>query len=128
MVPSLILRIARDRQLILQQGKPMLFGEENEKGLIFDKGKLKVAKVGEGGITVDDILVHDAAEPDPTIHMALINMQLPDFPVAFGVIRSVPSLVYDTEMVAQITQVQQKRKITNVDELLNSGKYLGGYR
>jgi 2-oxoglutarate ferredoxin oxidoreductase subunit beta len=110
-----------DRQLVLQHGKPMLFGEENEKGLVFDKGKLKVAKIGEGGITVDDILVHDANEPDPTVHMALINMQLPDFPVAFGVIRSVPSLVYDTEMVAQIAQVQQKRKITNVDELLNSG-------
>ena len=110
-----------DRQLVLEHGKPMLFGEENEKGLIFDRGKLKVAKIGENGVTPDDILVHDATESDPTVHMALINMQLPDFPVAFGVIRSVPAPVYNTEMVAQINTVQQKRKITNVDELLNSG-------
>ena len=48
-------------------------------------------------------------------------MQLPDFPVALGVIRSVPDLVYNTEMVAQINQVQQNRKITCVDDLLNSG-------
>jgi len=110
-----------DRQLILEHGKPMLFGEENEKGLIFDKGKLKVARIGEHGITIDDIIVHDAIEVDPTVHMALINMQLPDFPVAFGVIRNVPAPVYDTELVAQINQVQQNRKITCVDELLNSG-------
>ncbi len=62
-----------------------------------------------------------ATEPDPTLHMALINMKVPDFPVAFGVIRSVPALVYDAEMEAQIKQVQQNRKITNVDELLKSG-------
>lgn len=110
-----------ERQLILEQGKPMIFGAENEKGLIFDKGKLKVAIIGENGVTEDDILVHDANDPDPTLHMALINMKLPDMPVAFGVIRSVPSLVYDVEMEAQIKSVQQKRKISSVDELLNSG-------
>jgi 2-oxoglutarate ferredoxin oxidoreductase subunit beta len=110
-----------DRQLILEQGKPMLFGEEKEKGIVFEKGKLKVAKLGENGITIDDILVHDATETDPTLHMALINMKLPDFPVVFGVIRSVASLVYDVEMCNQIKAVQQNRKITNVDELLRSG-------
>ncbi len=110
-----------ERQLILEHGKPMVFGEENEKGLIFDKGKLKVAIIGKNGVTLDDILVHDAMEQDPTLHMALINMKLPDFPVVFGVIRSVPGLVYDVEMVAQINQVKQNRKITCVDDLLKSG-------
>lgn len=110
-----------ERQLILEHGKPMIFGEENDKGLIFDKGKLKVVKIGENGVTADDILIHDAHEPDPSVHMSLINMQLPEFPVAFGVIRSVPSLVYDVEVEAQIEQVQQKRKIKCVDDLLRSG-------
>lgn len=110
-----------DRQLMLEHDKPMLFGEENEKGLVFEKEKLKVAKIGENGITIDDILVHDATESDPGLHLALINMQLPDFPVAFGVIRSVAAPVYDVEMEAQIKQIKQNRKITCVDDLLNSG-------
>jgi 2-oxoglutarate/2-oxoacid ferredoxin oxidoreductase subunit beta len=110
-----------DRQLILEHGKPMLFGAENEKGIIMEKGRLRVAKIGENGVTADDVLVHDAHEIDPTLHMALINMALPDFPVAFGVIRSVPAPVYDEEMVKQIEQVKQTRKITCVDELLSSG-------
>ncbi len=110
-----------DRQLHLEHEKPMLFGAENQKGLVFEKGRLKVATIGENGITEEDILVHDATELDPTLHMALINMQLPEMPVAFGVIRSVPALVYNNELVAQINQVQKNRKITCVDDLLNSG-------
>ncbi|WP_319589850.1 2-oxoacid:ferredoxin oxidoreductase subunit beta [uncultured Draconibacterium sp.] len=110
-----------DRQLMLEHGKPMIFGAENEKGLVFENGKLKVVKIGENGVTEADILVHDAKEVDPTLHLALINMALPDFPVAFGVIRAVPAPVYDTEMEAQIKEVQQTRKVTCVDELLNSG-------
>nr|WP_319999751.1 2-oxoacid:ferredoxin oxidoreductase subunit beta [uncultured Draconibacterium sp.] len=109
-----------DRQLVLEHGKPMLFGTENEKGLVFENGKLKVVKIGENGVIEDDILVHDAMEVDPTLHLALINMALPDFPVAFGVIRAVPAPVYDVEMEAQIKEVQQTRKLTCVDELLNS--------
>lgn len=110
-----------ERQLVVEHGKPMLFGDNNDKGLMFDKGKLKVVKIGENGVTLDDVLVHDAYEPDPTIHMALINMQLPDFPVVFGVIRSVAALTYETEVKSQIARVQQNRKITCMDELLKSG-------
>lgn len=110
-----------ERQLILEHGKPMLFGNNNEKGIMFDKGKLKVVVIGENGVTADEILVHDATEVDPTLHMALINMQLPELPVAFGVIRNVEAPVYDTEMVEQINNIQKTRKITCVDELLKSG-------
>lgn len=110
-----------DRQLILEHGKPMLFGAENEKGIIMEKGKLKVAKLGENGVEIDDILVHDACEEDPTLHMALINMSIPDFPVAFGVIRSIQAPVYDIEMKEQINMIRENSKIKSVEELLNSG-------
>ena len=110
-----------ERQLFLEHGKPMLFGAENEKGLIMEKGRLKVAKIGENGVTLDDILVHDATEADPSLHLSLINMSLPEFPVAFGVIRSVDAPVYNVEMTEQIKAVQQTRKITCMDELMKSG-------
>lgn len=110
-----------ERQLILKQGEPMLFGENNNKGLIFHKGKLQVVNIGENGITPEDILVHDATEADPSLQMALINMQLPDFPVAFGVIRSVSSYVYDREMENQINHIKATRKITCMADLFRSG-------
>jgi 2-oxoglutarate ferredoxin oxidoreductase subunit beta len=111
-----------DRQLILKHGEPMLFGENNEKGLIYDrKGKLKVVTIGEDGIALDDILVHDATEKDTALHLALIKMQLPHFPVAFGVIRSVSAPVYDIEMVTQIEEIKSISPVKNMRDLLHSG-------
>ncbi len=110
-----------DRQLLLEHGKPMLFGAENEKGIIMVKGRLKVAKIGEDGVSMDDVLVHDAHESDPSVHLALINMALPDFPMVFGVVRSVGAPAYDAEMQDQIKEIQKSAKIRTVDELLNSG-------
>ena len=109
-----------ERQLFLEHGKPMIFGQENEKGLIMEKGRLQVVTIGEG-YELEDILVHDAKELDPTLHMALINMSLPDLPVAMGVIRSVDAPVYDEEMVKQIEEVQKTRKVSSCDELFKSG-------
>ncbi|HZH73379.1 MAG TPA: 2-oxoacid:ferredoxin oxidoreductase subunit beta [Mariniphaga sp.] len=110
-----------ERQLILEHGKPMVFGANNDKGLIMERGKIKVVKIGENGITIEDILVHDAHEKDPSVHLSLINMTLPEFPMAFGVIRSVSGQVYDKELEQQIKQAKETRKITSVDELLRSG-------
>jgi len=110
-----------ERQLMLKQGEPMRFGEDNRKGIVLEKGKLKVVTVGENGITPEDILVHDATDPDPSIHLALIRMHLPEFPVALGVIRKVAAPTYDREMKEQILRIQENRKIKNMDDLLRSG-------
>ncbi|WP_372775482.1 2-oxoacid:ferredoxin oxidoreductase subunit beta [Mangrovibacterium sp.] len=114
-------KFRNERQLFLEDGKPMVFGNENDKGLVFEKGRMKVVTIGQDGYTLDDILVHDAKNPDPTLHLALINMSLPDFPVAMGVIRSVAAVVYDQAVVKQIQDIQSTRKITKVDDLLRSG-------
>lgn len=110
-----------DRTLILKNGEPMIFGKDNEKGLILDGLKLKVVKIGEDGITEKNILVHDAAEPNPGIHYMLANMRYPEYPVALGVIRSVPGPTYEAEMAAQINQIKSKSRIKCMDDLLNSG-------
>ncbi len=110
-----------ERQLILRQGEPMLFGEHNDKGLLFSGGKLRVATLGKEGITEKDILVHDATDPDPCLQMALARMRLPEFPVAFGVLRKVEAPVYDREMETQIDAIRTTSKICCMDDLLRSG-------
>lgn len=110
-----------ERQIFLKKGQPMIFGEQEDKGLILENGRLKVVNIGENGITRDDILVHHPEEDNIGLEVALINMSLPEFPVAMGVIRSVEAPVYDQEMKKQIETVQSKRRITCVDDLLQSG-------
>jgi len=110
-----------ERQLFLKKGEPMIFGEEEDKGLILENGRLKVVKIGENGITRDDILVHDPSDDNLGLQVALINMSLPEYPVAMGVIRSVEAPIYDQEMKKQIELVQSKRKYSCMDELLQGG-------
>src|SRR5512137_2089932 len=40
-----------DRTIILKHGEPMIFGKDNDKGLVLDGLKLKVVKLGENGIS-----------------------------------------------------------------------------
>ena len=110
-----------DRTLILKQGQPMIFGKGNDKGLILDGLKLKVVKLGENGITEKNLLVHDALEPNPGIQYMLANMSYPEYPVALGVIRSVPGPTYERSVEEQIEAVQKTTKIKCMDDLLLSG-------
>ncbi len=110
-----------DRTIILRHGQPMIFGKENNKGLVLDGLKLKVVKLGENGITDKNLLVHDAQEADPGIQYMLAHMGYPDYPVALGVLRSVEGHTYESDLTDQINDVQTKAKIKCMDDLLMSG-------
>ncbi len=110
-----------DRTIILKHGQPMIFGKDNDKGLVLDGLKLKVIKIGENGFTEKDLLVHDAVEANPGIHYMLANMDYPEYPVALGVIRSVPGITYDAAVHEQIDLVKSQSKIKCMDDLLMSG-------
>lgn len=109
-----------DRVIILKHGKPMIFGANNDKGLVLDGFNLKVVTIGENGITENDILVHDAKCQDSTLQLKLALMEGPDFPVALGVIRNVEAESYDEAVVNQIHEIQAKSKIKTFDDLIDS--------
>ncbi len=113
-----------DHQLHLKHGEPMLFGKEKEKGIRLNKEtmKLEVVKIGENGITLDDILVHDEQMEDPWLHLKLIQMHPPEYPLALGVIRAVPSTPYEVEFYNQMEEKKKKSKIKSVTDILNSGE------
>ena len=113
--------VRQDRTIVLRHGEPMIFGINKDKGLMLDGLQLKVVRIGEKGITEKDLLVHNAKEANPGLHMMLINMQGPDYPVALGVIRAVEDRTYDENVLNQIREVQAKCKIKCVDDLLHSG-------
>lgn len=110
-----------NNQLILEHGKPMLFGENNSKGLRLSGLELEVITIGENGITEADVLVHDAATKSNVLHNMLIQMKLPEFPIAMGVIRNVDAPVFDQEFTAQIKQQQASSKYKSIDDLFMSG-------
>ena len=110
-----------EHQIHLKQGEPMLFGKNNEMGLVQDGTRFKVVKIGENGVTREDILIHNAMDHDDTKHYMLVRMSLPHFPIAMGVIRACKSSVYEDLLYKQIDIMKARSKVKTVDELLTSG-------
>jgi len=110
-----------DNQLHLEHGKPMIFGKESDKGIRLNGLKLEVVTIGDNGVKEEDVLVHDAHNPDPALHFMLVRIKPPEFPMALGIIRAVEGPTYDDLIYDQIDQSRKKTKLKNMDDLLNSG-------
>lgn len=111
----------KQNAIYVEHGKPLLFGENNEYGLMQEGFGLKVVKLGENGITEKDILVHNAHEEDSTQHAKLAMMDNEHgFPVALGVIRDVEAPTYDDMVNKQIEEVKEKKAYHNFTELLET--------
>jgi 2-oxoglutarate ferredoxin oxidoreductase subunit beta len=110
-----------EHQMYLKQGQPMLFGKDKKMGIIQEGTRFKVVRVGENGIELKDILVHDATNHDDTRDYMLVRMSLPEYPIAMGVIRSCHSSVFEDLMMQQMATAKEKSSIRTVDDLLVSG-------
>ncbi|HOM62450.1 MAG TPA: 2-oxoacid:ferredoxin oxidoreductase subunit beta [Dysgonamonadaceae bacterium] len=111
-----------EKTILLKHGEKMIFGANNDKGIVAEGWNLKAVTIGQDGYTLDDILVHNATTVDSTLHLKLAMMGYEnDLPVALGVIRSVDAPTFEAEIEKQIAEVQQKKpKQTFTDFLLHS--------
>ena len=107
-----------DKQLRLEHGKKMLFAG-GTKGIVRRDEKLAVATLGVDG-SLDDVLVHDAHDADPSKAFALAQLESPAFPVAMGVLRAVERPTYEDMMTAQIAEAK-KRKAPDLRKLMHAG-------
>lgn len=107
--------------IYVRHGQPLVFGENNEYGLMQEGFGLKVVKIGENGVTLDDILVHDAHAEDSTLQLKLAMMDNEHgFPVALGVIRDVAAPTYNEAVYEQLDEVSAMKKYHNFSELLDT--------
>ena len=105
----------------VRHGEPLVFGKDNEFGLIQEGFGLKVVTIGQDGYTMDDILVHDAHCEDDTLQLKLAMMSNENgFPIALGVIRDVEAPTYDAAVNEQIEEVKAKKHYHNFMELLET--------
>jgi 2-oxoglutarate/2-oxoacid ferredoxin oxidoreductase subunit beta len=108
-----------DHQVHVEQGKPMIFGSESNKGLVLNGFKLEIVTIGENGVTEEDILVHDAYEEDSTLHMMLAKLQMP---VVTGIIRSYDDESFEIRMKHQVEEIEKNSPYKSVNDLLESGE------
>lgn len=106
--------------LFLEQGKPLVFGVENKKGIRLNGLTPEVVTLGEG-FTEADLWIHDENDfykaqiltrlfNDPTLEGG--------FPRPFGVFYQVNRPTYEDGMRLQIEEVQATKGTGNLDALL----------
>ena len=107
--------------IYVKHGEKLVFGENNEYGLVQEGFGLKVVKMGEDGYTIDDVLVHDAHCQDNTLQLKLAMMDNEHgFPIALGIIRDVEAPTYDQCVNDQIEEVKAKKPYHTFAELLET--------
>ncbi len=110
-----------ERMLLLEHGKPMIFGKERNKGIRLNGTRPEVVEIGKNGVTEADIMVHDETREDPTLAFILSRMSYPEFPVPIGVLRAVQRPTYDELMTRQIEHAVATEGEGDIRELLVEG-------
>jgi 2-oxoglutarate/2-oxoacid ferredoxin oxidoreductase subunit beta len=94
--------VASERQLLVEHGKPLVFGKDRTKGIRLDPGRLalEVVTLGENGVSENDLIRHD--ETNRTLAGMLLGMEPPALPVALGVIYCNPATPYEKDVYEQL--------------------------
>lgn len=115
---------ARDNNIImLEQDQPLVFGAENEKGIVLDGMHPRVVNLTE--VSVNDLWIHD--EKDLTKALILTrffndkNHGL-DLPRPFGVFYDVPRLTYEVMLNEQVGSAKERFGEGNLDKLIAGNK------
>jgi 2-oxoglutarate ferredoxin oxidoreductase subunit beta len=111
-----------DRLLVVEAGKPLLFGKDKKRGLRVGPGlALDVVGVGsgDGEVPVDQCLVHD--EENEALASALARLGGPDAPTAIGVLHAVRRPTLGESVAEQEQRAVAARGAGNLQSLLRAG-------
>lgn len=110
-----------DNTLELEQGKPLIFGKNRDKGIRLNGIQPEIVSLADG-ISEDDLLFHDERASEPTLAYLLSQMRHPDFPEPIGVFRAVDAPCYEELLNNQISEARRQRGKGDLQKLFNSGE------
>jgi 2-oxoglutarate ferredoxin oxidoreductase subunit beta len=109
--------IKADHQLVLEHGKPLIFGKNRDKGVRMNGNRPEVVTLGNG-VTEAELIVHD--ETNLALAFMLGNFQAP-LPTPIGVFYATSRPTYDAAMNAQLAEARAKQGEGNLADLLKRG-------
>ncbi len=101
----------------LEHGKPVVFGADEEMGVIIEHGTARIVQVADVGI--DAIHVHDATAPSPAAAFAMARLSHgPVGPTPIGIFRSVHRDSYDEMLGRQLVEAQASKGPGELQKLI----------
>jgi len=110
--------IKADHQLILEHGKPLIFGKNRDKGIKMNVMRPEVVTLGQNGVTENDLVVHD--ETNLSLAFMLGNFE-PPMPTPIGVFYAVSRPTYDGAINKQLDDAKTKQGEGDLKKLLLKG-------
>jgi 2-oxoglutarate ferredoxin oxidoreductase subunit beta len=116
---------AKDRkaanQIPLEHGKPVRFGEELERGVVYDPASgLRIVEVSEVG--ADELIVHDSHRRDPSLAFALAHLaEQPTGPTPIGIFRDVDRPTFGASLGLELAEARASVTDSDLEALLQSG-------
>jgi 2-oxoglutarate ferredoxin oxidoreductase subunit beta len=106
-----------ENRIVLRHGKPVLFGPNNEHGVVIDGAIASVVDVAEVGL--DALHVHDEHNPNPAAAFALSRLSSgPHGPTPIGVFIDVERPRYEDGLQRQLSEAQSRRGPADLAELI----------
>lgn len=106
----------------LEHGKPLIFGNNNDKGIRLDGFTPTVVSLETGEWSVNDLLVHN--EQDTTLAFILANMTYnSNLPRPMGVFLDIERPTYDQKVTEQIEYYTSKPGAYDLDALLKGDDF-----
>ncbi|PUZ28165.1 2-oxoacid:ferredoxin oxidoreductase subunit beta [Chitinophaga parva] len=110
-----------EETLFVEQGKPMIFGANKDKGIRFNGLRPEVVSLADGQYTADDLWIHDEAD----FYKAQVLVRLFDdprvighFPRPFGVFYATQRACYEDSLQLQLDDAIARRGNGDLDKLL----------
>ncbi len=108
-----------DNILYLEDGKPLLFGKDRDKGIRMNGLQPEVVNLSE--VDEQELIVHNESEGNPHYAYMLSRMEDPNMPLPFGVLRSVSRPTYDELLLDQVEQAVEQKGSGDLEQLFKSG-------
>ena len=110
--------IKAEHQLVLEHGKPLIFGKNRDKGIKMNVMRPEVVALGPNGGSEKDLVVHD--ESNLSLAFMLGNFE-PPMPTPVGVFYAVSRPTYDGAMNQQLEEAKAKQGPGNLAKLMQKG-------
>lgn len=115
---SLTGKTKKDYVVTMEEGKPYVYGQENNKVLTWQDGSFKESNFKEG----QNYPLHQPTENRASVEFALAELTYNDaMPTPIGVFKDQPSQTYDELLTNQLEKVKEKLGEGDLKKLLYTG-------
>jgi 2-oxoglutarate ferredoxin oxidoreductase subunit beta len=113
-------KIKADNLVVVEHGKPLVFGFNDDKGVKLDGFRPVVVSLTDGSHSVDDLVVYNETDSELAYIIARMSDN-PGFPTAIGVLLAVERPTYEEMAQHQLTRAKELLGEGDLDGILNEG-------